>query len=79
MDKQKIGVTFMCENIKEFEKFLEEVFGMMSKNKIPSLAYKFNKKGKKQYDLSFPSMKEEEHPTKEDVVGVNHPAELGEI
>ena len=58
MEKQKLEVTFMCENVKEFETLLETAFEMMKKKTLP-IAYKFNEKGKKQYDLSFPPVEDE--------------------
>ena len=58
MEKQKFEVTFMCENVKEFETLLETAFEMMDKKKLP-IACKFNKNGRKQYNLSFPSVEDE--------------------
>ena len=59
MVKEKLEITFICKNVGEFEEFLEKTFEMMGKKKIPSLAYKFNKSGRKQYDLSFPVVEED--------------------
>lgn len=56
--KNKLEVKFGFDSVGEFEDFLEKVFELMGKGKIPRCSYGFNVKGRKQYDLSFPTIKE---------------------
>ena len=54
----KLQVKFNFTEVNEFEEFLEKVFKLMNDKEIPRANFEFNESGKKQYDKSFPEIKE---------------------
>jgi hypothetical protein len=58
MVKKTFDITFMCDTEADFETIFEKALELMEKKEL-KVAYKFNKAGRKQYDISFPVVDDE--------------------
>lgn len=56
-DKTKFTITFGLKDVSDFENFIEEILRL--ENKLPYSFYEFNVAGRKQYDISFPTVTDE--------------------